>query len=184
VAIRGARVLVVGACSARGHAVVEAFLALGAQVIAADRLRTQLEELRAELRQHERLWVAETDPDDPGALAALFADVAREPLDAALLLVAVTPETGLRAPPRCAAFVRTALHALGPHGRVRVVLLIEPASEALDEADFIALDSFLANADSEAQEAGLAVCALRDPSLQQVLTAADPAHPAPHGLLG
>ncbi|MFI5306258.1 MAG: SDR family NAD(P)-dependent oxidoreductase [Polyangiales bacterium] len=196
-AIRGSRVLVVGACSALGHRIVEAFLALGAQVIAADRLRTRLEELRADLRQHERLWVAETDPDDPQALAALFADVAAEPLDAALFVLPVartdraadagTLGADLRSLPRCACFVRAALHELRRHGRGRVILLVEPASGPRDDELWAAVSALLADAAVRALPVGLSMCALRASAtlaVEQALAAADPERPAQNGPVG
>jgi NAD(P)-dependent dehydrogenase (short-subunit alcohol dehydrogenase family) len=197
-AIRGARVLVVGACSVRGRGLVEAFLALGAHVIAADRLRTRLEELRAELRQHERLWVAETDVDDPEALAALFADAAREPLDAALLMVAATKspnaweadsaplEDDLRALSRCASFVRVALDALSEHARGRILLLLEPATGPLALARTAALERLVADAAEHARARGVSVCALHTETElrpESVLAAADPERNPPRGFV-
>src|SRR5262249_49903053 len=88
VAIRGARTLVAGACSSAAQRLVEAFLALGAHVVAADALRTRLEELRARLRQHERLWVAESDLGGLAQAHALFQDVGRDAaIDAAVLVI-------------------------------------------------------------------------------------------------
>jgi len=191
-------VLVVGACSVRGRGLVEAFLALGAHVIAADRLRTRLEELRAELRQHERLWVAETDIDDPQALAALFADAAHEPLDAALLVVAATQspsaweadfaqlEQDLRALPRCAFFVRVALDALSKHARGRILLLLEPGTGSLALSLAAALERLVADAAEQAKARGVSVCALRTETAlrpESVLAAADPERVAPQGFV-
>lgn len=68
----GQRVLVTGASGALGPALVEAFLAVGAEVVAAARRRTRLDALRAEMRQHERLHIAECDATDPAGVEALF----------------------------------------------------------------------------------------------------------------
>jgi nucleoside-diphosphate-sugar epimerase len=135
--LRGARILLVGACSHAGSTLVEAFLALGAHVVAADRLRTRLEELRARMRQHERLWVAEADASDAGA-AALLADVARdEPIDAALLVLPDEPRpAGLAGAPlvpapeafaqaHCRSFLDAALEAMARGRCGRVLVLVE-----------------------------------------------------------
>ncbi|MEM6960190.1 MAG: SDR family oxidoreductase [Myxococcota bacterium] len=77
-AIRGARILVLGATGAVGSVVVESCLALGAEVIASARTRTRLDELRANLGQHDRLEVAECDATDPAGVEALFEAVSRK----------------------------------------------------------------------------------------------------------
>ena len=74
----GQRVLVTGASGALGPALVEAFLAVGADVVAAARRRTRLDALRAEMRQHERLHVAECDATDPAGVDALFEALERK----------------------------------------------------------------------------------------------------------
>jgi NAD(P)-dependent dehydrogenase (short-subunit alcohol dehydrogenase family) len=70
--LRGKRTLMTGVTGGIGPALVEAFLALGSEVLAADRRRTALDDLRAELRHHERLDVAECDVGDPEGVEALF----------------------------------------------------------------------------------------------------------------
>lgn len=61
-----------GASGELGPSLVEAFLALGAEVLAADRHRTALDDLRAQMRHHERLDVAECDVADAEGVEALF----------------------------------------------------------------------------------------------------------------
>jgi NAD(P)-dependent dehydrogenase (short-subunit alcohol dehydrogenase family) len=185
------RVLLMGACSAHGRALVEAFLALGARVVAADAFRTQLEELRAELRQHERLWVAECDPREPAAASALFADVARdEPIDAAVLVVTSGALLGawegdeselreaLHALPRCLWFLRAALAHMAPRGRGRVLVLVEPSEHAVPTASAAAVRVLVEAAAERARPLGLSVCGLRTLGRDAVLRAADPALPA------
>lgn len=75
--LRGKRALLTGAASEAGAAVSELFLALGAEVVAADRHRTALDGLRASLGQHARLDTAEWDPSDPAATERLLAAWAR-----------------------------------------------------------------------------------------------------------
>lgn len=78
--------LVANACETPGGSIVEAFLALGATVLAADRLRTRLDALRAELRHHERLWVAEAELTAVSSWRALLSDGARDrALDAVIV---------------------------------------------------------------------------------------------------
>jgi NAD(P)-dependent dehydrogenase (short-subunit alcohol dehydrogenase family) len=183
--LRGARILLAGACSRTGQSLTEAFLALGAQVIAADRLRTQLEELRAQLRQHERLWVAEADLGGPSAAAALFADVARdEPIDTAILIVrAAEPADGT--PPQsdasipgaaalggiapalrggaasrlcqCESFLAAALEPMSRHGRGRVLVLLEPDAEDVDTAMTVAARALVQDCADRAQASGSAL---------------------------
>ena len=57
--VRNQHVVVFGADRPFARQAIEALLALGANVLAATTLRTELESLRAELRQHHRLNVAE-----------------------------------------------------------------------------------------------------------------------------
>lgn len=71
------RVIVTGASGGLGPSLVEALLAVGAEVIAVARRRTGLDALRAEMRHHERLEVAECDVADPEGLAELVDAVAR-----------------------------------------------------------------------------------------------------------
>lgn len=61
-----------GVTGGLGPSLVEAFLALGADVLAAGRRRTALDELRASMRHHERLHVAECDLCDPAGAESLF----------------------------------------------------------------------------------------------------------------
>jgi NAD(P)-dependent dehydrogenase (short-subunit alcohol dehydrogenase family) len=204
VSIRGARVLLFGACSQSGRKLVEAFLAMGAEVIAADRLRTRLEELRAEHRQHERLWVAESDVSEVGAAAALFADVARDrALDAALLVVPQAEQEGpwhgdeagvraaLGALPACLWFLRAARQHLGRQGHGRALLLLEPAQGDLHAACVAFAARLVASASLEApgHVLGVTVCGaqLRPTSaatLDRVLALADPSQPPVSGWLG
>jgi NAD(P)-dependent dehydrogenase (short-subunit alcohol dehydrogenase family) len=123
--LRGARILLAGACTEHGASLVEAFLALGAHVVAADGLRTRLEELRARMRHHERLWVAECDLDGAQSALALFADVARdEPIDTALLVLSASADGPEPALQRCRSFLEAARTTMAhaPGGRVLVLL--------------------------------------------------------------
>lgn len=61
-----------GVTGGLGPALVEAFLALGAEVLAAGRRRTALDDLRAGVAHHERLHTAECDLTDPAGTEALF----------------------------------------------------------------------------------------------------------------
>lgn len=72
------RVLVTGASGALGPAIVGALLAVGAKVIAGARRRTWLDALRAEMRDHDRLEVAEVDVTDPGGVEALVDAIDRD----------------------------------------------------------------------------------------------------------
>jgi NAD(P)-dependent dehydrogenase (short-subunit alcohol dehydrogenase family) len=174
--IRGARMLVAGACSPLGQRVVEAFLALGAHVIAADALRTRLEALRAELRQHERLWVAECDFADARAAHALLADVVRdEPLDCAVAALGADRR-------RCEVFVRAVLATPAPARRGRIVL----ASASAQAPPPPALAALLAEAAPDAERRGVALCGvaldLEQPAaLARVVALADPELPAAAG---
>ena len=116
--LRGSQVLLLGATGRLGIRLCEAWLALGAEVVAADRLRTRLEALRASLGQHERLHVAEADILDLAGLAILLQDVSRDrPLD--VLVVAVEAEVSGGA---LTAMLATALPHLRPEvGRVLIV---------------------------------------------------------------
>lgn len=66
----------IDATHGEGPALVEACLALGANVLAGGRLRTALDELRASLRHHERLAAADCDPHDADGVARLVAGFA------------------------------------------------------------------------------------------------------------
>lgn len=106
--LHGRRVAITGATGALGAALVETFLASGARVVAVARLKTRLDELRASLRQHERLDVAECDLADPDGVDALFASL--------------TGEEGLDAVVHCAgAFVHGDLIDVGSRDVARVV---------------------------------------------------------------
>ena len=87
-AIRGTRVLVIGATSPAGHGLVEALLAMGAEVIATASVRTQLDQLAADMHQHERLRQADVDATSADALRAIMRDVTRKaPLDSVVLVL-------------------------------------------------------------------------------------------------
>lgn len=74
-----------GASGELGSKAVETFLALGCHVVASARRRTRLLNLRAELKNHERLKVAENDAADPEGVEALLDGLFREaPLDIAV----------------------------------------------------------------------------------------------------
>lgn len=70
--LRDKRTLMTGVTGALGPALVEAFLALGAHVLAVGRRRTALDDLRAGVGHHERLHTAECDVCDPKGVEALF----------------------------------------------------------------------------------------------------------------
>ncbi len=171
--------LVAGACSPLGQHLVEAFLALGAHVIAADALRTRLEALRAELRQHERLWVAECDFGDTSAAAKLLGDVARdEALDCAVAALAAD-----RA--RCAVFVQAVVAAQARAGRGRVLLAIAGAP---GDAAPAALVELLAGVAPQAAPHGVSVCGVtldlaQPAALARMVLLADPERPPPSGWL-
>jgi NAD(P)-dependent dehydrogenase (short-subunit alcohol dehydrogenase family) len=134
--LRGARILLAGACTDAGSTLVEAFLALGAHVVAADGLRTRLEELRARMRHHERLWVAECDLAGVESALALFADVARdEPIDAALLVLPSNADGPEQARLRCRSFLDAALATMAGHERGRVLVLLDPGTAELGAPD-------------------------------------------------
>ncbi len=201
-ALRGARILLAGACTRTGQSLVEAFLALGAEVIAADRLRTRLEELRARVHQHERLWVAEADLSGPSTALALFADVARdEPIDAAIFIVPggenddscggqldshVRAEQAAALPVRqCEALLGAASEAMRGHGRVLVVL--EPAVGG-DSALTTALQQLVERHAGRAHSVGvgpsvggLLAVGSHGALLERVAVLCDPGRPAAHG---
>ncbi len=81
--LRDLHVLVTGASGALGGTVVAALMASGARVTAVARRRTALDALRADLRHHERLNVAEGDVSAGPETEALFSAVERgtAPLD-------------------------------------------------------------------------------------------------------
>jgi NAD(P)-dependent dehydrogenase (short-subunit alcohol dehydrogenase family) len=66
---------VTGATGGLGPHLVEALLACGAHVVAAARVRTRLDGLRAGLEQHERMHVAECDATHPAGVEALLEDM-------------------------------------------------------------------------------------------------------------
>lgn len=70
--LHGTRVLVTGATGGLGPSTVEGLLAVGADVVAAARRRTALDELRAQMKNHDRLHVAECDVTDALGVEALF----------------------------------------------------------------------------------------------------------------
>lgn len=205
--LRGARVLLAGACTPTGRALAEAFVALGAHVVAADRLRTGLEELRAALRQHERLWVAESDLNGEAAALRLFRDVARdEPIDAALLVVpqfagdpgdafrAGAPldalEAAVSAVPRCLWFLRAALACMADAAGGRVIVVLEPGAGDLAACVGPAVAALTEHCAAHAAIAapGLAVAGLtatapRPALLERLVELADRDRPAGRGWL-
>ncbi len=82
VQLRGRRILVTGASGLLGPALLEALLALGAEVVGVGRRKTALDALRARFGHHERLETAECDVTDPEGLDTLVTAVTRRaPLD-------------------------------------------------------------------------------------------------------
>jgi len=80
--VRDQRVIITGATGGVGPVMVEAFLALGAAVIAVGRRRTALSDLLARCEQHPNLSVAECDLSDGDNVDRLIASVhADGPLD-------------------------------------------------------------------------------------------------------
>ncbi len=71
-----------------GSACVEALLALGAHVVAAAPLRTQLETLSARMRHHERLHTAECVTESAAGTLDLLRSVARRGAIDSVLLTA------------------------------------------------------------------------------------------------
>ncbi len=76
-------VIVTGAVGGLGPSVVETLLACGASVTATSRRRTALDALRADMRQSDRLHVADADPTDSAGFELLLdaAERATGPLD-------------------------------------------------------------------------------------------------------
>ena len=70
--LRGQHVVVTGATGGLGPSLVETFLACNASVTAVDLHRTRLDELRAEMRQHERLTIAESNLTESDGVEKLF----------------------------------------------------------------------------------------------------------------
>jgi NAD(P)-dependent dehydrogenase (short-subunit alcohol dehydrogenase family) len=86
--LAGRRVLVTGASGGLGTHVVEAFLAVGAHVVAAARKKTTLDALRAAMHTSDRLALAESDVTDPELVERLFTGVERDgPLHAVISVV-------------------------------------------------------------------------------------------------
>lgn len=84
----GRRVLVTGASGGLGTHVVEAFLAVGAHVVASARKKTGLDALRAAMRTSDRLALAECDVTDPEMVERMFTGVERDgPLHAVIAVV-------------------------------------------------------------------------------------------------
>jgi NAD(P)-dependent dehydrogenase (short-subunit alcohol dehydrogenase family) len=84
--VRNRHVVVFGAQRPFGQDLVEALLALGAHVVAVGPLRTELEALRARLRQHHRLHVAECSQDERGPTLLLEATARRAHADAVVFV--------------------------------------------------------------------------------------------------
>ena len=191
--IRGARVLVAGACSPFGQRLVEAFLALGARVIAADALRTRLDELSARLRQHERLWVAECDFGELRAARKLLGDAARdEPLDAAILVLPSAADgldagAGLAA--RCERFVQALLDVPVRSARGRALIVdVQDASGVVCDARDAVLRAWVAGASRDGERQGFSVCALRVDAahpavLERMIALSDPERAAATGVV-
>lgn len=70
--LHGQHVVVTGATGPLGRVVTETLLACGATVSGVSRRRTALDALRAELRHHDRLHVAECDVTDGSGVERLF----------------------------------------------------------------------------------------------------------------
>ena len=184
--LRGARMLLAGACTATGQRACEAFLALGAHVVAADRLRTRLEELRAAMRQHERLWVAESDSRAARARRRRCSrDVARdEPIDAAILVAGADAAAG------CESFLDAVIEVQARNGRGCVLIAIvgtqlDDGAGVAGPAAFLPL---LAAAVPRAAQLGIAVCGaiveLEHPAaLARMMALCDPERPAASGLI-
>lgn len=86
--LTGRHVLVTGASGGLGTHVVEAFLAVGAHVVAAARKKTTLDALRAAMRLSDRLALAESDVTDPVLVERLFDGIERDgPLHAVVAVV-------------------------------------------------------------------------------------------------
>ncbi len=75
--LRGQRLVVTGASGLLGPHLVEALLALGAEVIAVGRRKTRLDALRARVRHHARLEAAECDLTDGEGVRRLAEAVTR-----------------------------------------------------------------------------------------------------------
>jgi len=135
--IRNQRVLITGATGGLGPVLVEAFLALGAHVVAVGRRRTALSDLLARCEQHERLAVAECDLTDAVGVERLFSDVgSSSPIDAVIHaaggflfshLVDLEAEAAakqLALNLESSAYVLSAaLRHMKPHGQGRVVMI-------------------------------------------------------------
>ncbi len=122
--LHGRRIVFTGASAPLGVAVAEAFLALGAELVAADLRRTTLVDLRTALANHERLRVAECDIEDRDALGALFASVARG--GSVDVLVHAPSVASAMAPA-----IRAALDAPFGEGARIVLAVTDPALAAL-----------------------------------------------------
>lgn len=92
--VRNQHVVVFGAERPFARHAIEALLALGANVLAASTLRTELEGLRAELRQHHRLHVAECGASEPEGPCRLLEATQRRGHLNAILHVGDEPGAG------------------------------------------------------------------------------------------
>lgn len=141
--LTGRRVLVTGASGALGTHVVEAFLAVGAHVVAAARRKTALDTLRAAMRLSDRLALAESDVTDSGLVERLFEGVERDgPLHAVVAVVGTwaggpivdcTDETYRRllGTNLDASFLvlRAAMRRMSPRGEGSIVIVASTAAE-------------------------------------------------------
>jgi hypothetical protein len=171
--LHGHRIVFTGASSNAAVAIAEAFLALGAELVAADLRRTSLIDLRTALANHERLRVAECDLEDPAALRAFFDSVvAGGPVDA---LVHAPPSSGAVEPALAAALAGL----FGQSGRI--VLL------AGDPALALAAPALVERRAPEAGQFGVAINAvlgLGAPATDLAKAAVWLAGPAPRTLTG
>jgi NAD(P)-dependent dehydrogenase (short-subunit alcohol dehydrogenase family) len=142
--LRAQRTLVTGAGGALGSAVCTALFAAGAKVIAADRLRTSLDSLRAELSDHDRLDVAEFDASASVHVEALFDAVERAggPLSAVVHCIGAYAHGSLMDTPdsvvaamleanffSAARVMRAALRRMQARGNGRIVVVCALAAE-------------------------------------------------------
>jgi NAD(P)-dependent dehydrogenase (short-subunit alcohol dehydrogenase family) len=179
--LRGQHVLVTGATGPVGRACVETLLASGATVSAASRRRTALDALRADLRHHDRLHVAEGDVAEGASVEMLFDALERGTgaLHGVVHTVggfaygplvdtsAATIDTLYRALFLTSALVtRAALRRMAPRGAGRVVLIGGHASTrpapnmAVYGAMKAAVAHFVQSVDAEMRDTDVTVNAI------------------------